>query len=207
VDYYQTKIYERIARFVPEQAVSMCYELWEEAPFRFIINNSRQTKLGDFRAKVNKELAVITVNNNLNSYSFLLTFIHEVAHHRVYDKFKNRVLPHGPEWKKEFQHLMKPFLEAGIFPEPLRGQLTKHMRNPKASSQSDIALAQALSKYDKSDQKGVPLNQLTIGARFSLEKKEFQSIESRRTRVRCKELKSGKHYLVHKLAIVQPLEY
>jgi len=206
VDYYQKKIYERIARFVPEQAVKMCYQLWEEAPFRFVISNSRQTKLGDFRAKLNDELAVITVNYNLNPYSFLLTYVHEVAHQRVYAKFKNRVLPHGLEWKQEFQQLLKPFLEAKIFPEPLKQQLNKHMRNPKASSQSDIALAQALATHDKLQQEGVPLNQLNIGARFHLEEREFESIESRRTRVRCKELKSGKHYLVHKLALVQPLK-
>ncbi len=204
MDFYQQKIYDRIARFVPENAVQMAYELWLENPFRFVISNARQTKLGDFRAKHGEALAVITVNNNLNPYAFLLTFVHEVAHHRVHQQFKGRTTPHGLAWKQAFRQLMEPFLQQTIFPPELNMLLHRHMRNPKASSQSDIKLAAALAAYDEQPKTGIPLIQLKIGATFELEKKAFQSLESRRTRVRCKELTTGKYYLVHKLALVIP---
>jgi hypothetical protein len=152
-------------------------------------------------------MAVVTVNENLNPYNFLLTFIHEMAHHWVYAKFSNRVDPHGAEWKEQFKELMIPFLTEEIFPEAILLPLKRHMRNPKASSQSDIKLAAALAAYDNTSgiEAGVALHTLAVGSEFQLEKRTFKSIESRRTRVRCKELQSGKHYLVHKLAVVKPI--
>lgn len=207
MNHYQEKIYQRIARFIPQQAVNQAYELWEANPFRFVISKARNSKLGDFRKKPNDDLAVITVNENLNAYNFLITFVHEVAHHWVYAQYKNRVDPHGAEWKLQFQELMQPFLIPSIFPETILSPLKRHMRNPKASSQSDIMLAAALTKFDDAaeEKEGVALYTLTVGSEFQLEKRVFRSIESRRTRVRCKEIQSGKHYLVHKLAIVRPI--
>ncbi|MFT6035960.1 MAG: SprT protein [Marivirga sp.] len=207
MDPYQEKIHQRIARFVPEPAVNEAYHLWEKRPFRFIISKARNSKLGDFRKRPNDALAVITVNENLNPYNFLITFVHEVAHHWVYEEFKNQVAPHGIEWKKQFASLMEPFLLATIFPQAVLGPLKRYMINPKASSQSDIRLASALALFDENrgGQEGIALHTLTVGTAFLLEDRTFQSIESRRTRVRCKELESGRHYLVHKLALVKPI--
>ncbi len=72
MDQYQEKIHQRISRFVPEEAVPQAYKLWETLPFRFVISKARNSKLGDFRKKPNDDLAVITVNENLNPYSFYL---------------------------------------------------------------------------------------------------------------------------------------
>lgn len=207
MDHYQRKIYERLARFVPEAATDRAYQLWLENPFRFVISKARNTKLGDFRKKPSEDLAVITINENLNKYSFLLTYVHEVAHHWVYEQYQNRVIPHGVEWKNQFKELMEPFLSEEIFPEQVLLKLKAHMINPKASSQSDIKLAAVLSSFDEHAdiKQGIALNNLKTGSTFVLEDKTFQSIESRRTRVRCKEITTGKHYLVHKLALVIPV--
>jgi len=205
MDFYQQKIYERLARFVPAKAVLPCYNLWLEAPFRFVVSKGRLTKLGDFSVKSSEDLAVITVNNNLNKYAFLLTYVHEVAHHRVYGQYGKTVKPHGAEWIRMFQKLMEPFLSGNIFPDPLRTILLKHMRQPKASSQSDLRLAQAIAAYDTEKPEGVALQELDLGSNFRLADKQFQSIEKRRTRIKCKEFKTGKLYLVHKLARVLPI--
>ncbi|HAD34265.1 MAG TPA: hypothetical protein DCF44_07170 [Chitinophagaceae bacterium] len=44
----------------------------------------------------------MSVNGNLNSYHFLITLLHEIAHMLVWEQFRNRVKPHGLEWKHVF---------------------------------------------------------------------------------------------------------
>lgn len=204
MDLYEQNIYKRLQRFVPEQAVDLAFSLWREHPFRFVVAKARTTKLGDFRKKPSDDLAVITVNENLNPYAFLITYVHEVAHHKVYAIHKNKVLPHGEEWKRAFQQVMLPFQNAQIFPPEVLKALNNYMRNPKAASLSDIRLAQALQKQDSSGNSlEVSLMELK-GDKFKLEDKIFQKLEYRRTRIKCVELKSGKNYLVHKMAMVIP---
>ena len=205
MNYYEQKIYDRLKRFVPEAAVMKAFLIWQEAPFRFVISKARNTKLGDFRKKPSEDLAVITVNENLNTYAFLVTYVHEVAHHRVYLQYKSKVLPHGVEWKLAFKELMLPFQSSDIFPSNVLSALTKYMRNPKASSLSDINLAAALKVHDlDTNPSEVALMQLAAGVKFSLENKVFKKLEPRRTRIKCEEVKTGKKYLVHKMAMVIP---
>lgn len=202
--HYEEQIHHRISRFVPENSVDLAYNLWKEKPFRFVIAKARNSKLGDFRKKPNEEWAVITVNENLNPYSFLITYVHEVAHHWVYEKYKGRVSPHGKEWKNAFKELMLPFQNTAIFPETILRALNLYMNNPKAASLSDIRLASALKAYDPINPNEISLLELAHGQKFKLENRLFEKQETRRTRVRCKEVKSGKYYLVHKMAMIIP---
>lgn len=201
---YEQQIHHRISRFVPENAVDLAFNLWREKPFRFIIAKARNSKLGDFRKKPNEELAIITVNENLNPYSFLITYVHEVAHHWVFEKHKGKVLPHGVEWKNAFKELMLPFQSADIFPEGILKAVNRYMINPKAASLSDLYLAKALKVYDPQNPDELSLLELEKGQKFSLENRVFEKGETRRTRVRCKEVQSGKYYLVHKMAMIIP---
>lgn len=107
----------------------------------FIVNQ-RATKHGDFRKLPNGKFQ-ITVNNNLNKYQFLLTLVHEIAHHVTHQKF-GRVQPHGIEWKTVFQHLMLPFLRADIYPKEIAPHLANYLKNPKASTDTDVHLSLAL---------------------------------------------------------------
>ncbi len=205
MDLYEQKIYERIKRYVPINSLDKAFLLWQKDPFRFVVSKARATKLGDFRKKPSEELAIITVNENLNPYAFLITFVHEVAHHRVYTRFKNKVSPHGIEWKIAFQEVMLPFQTEEIFPTNVLLALKRYMLNPKAASLSDIRLAQALRVYDEAENPlEICLTQILEGGKFSLEKKVFKKLEHRRTRIKCVEVKTGKNYLVHKLAMVIP---
>ncbi|WNB17759.1 SprT-like domain-containing protein [Marivirga arenosa] len=203
--HYEKQIYKRISRFIPESATDLAFELWQQKPFRFVISKARNTKLGDFRIKPGEE-AVITVNENLNPYSFLITYVHEVAHHWVYEQYKGRVSPHGVEWKLAFKELMLPFQNTTIFPEEVLKALNLYMRNPKAASLSDIHLAKALKNHDPINPDEVSLLDVEKGQKFKLENRVFEKLESRRTRVRCKEIKSGKYYLVHKMAMIIPVK-
>jgi len=202
--HYEKQIHDRISRFVPPNSVALAFDLWRKKPFRFVISKARNSKLGDFRKKPDEDWAIITVNENLNPYSFLITYVHEVAHHWVFDKHGGRVSPHGKEWKNAFKKLMLPFQSSSIFPEDVLRALNIYMINPKAASLSDIRLAKALNVYDPVNPNELSLMEIKKGQKFTLEDRLFEKLETRRTRVRCKEVSSGKYYLVHKMAMIIP---
>jgi Zn-dependent peptidase ImmA (M78 family) len=61
------------------------------------ITRPRKTKRGDFRQLGTKQS--ITINQDSNSFRFLFTLIHELAHLETFIQHKNQVKPHGVEWK------------------------------------------------------------------------------------------------------------
>jgi len=191
---------------VPDKAIDYCFSRWKEQPFQLKITRSRQTKIGDFTSRKNSQHPRITLNRDLNPYSFLITYIHEVAHLHVFLKHYNRVAPHGEHWKKEFQHLMKPLLTPEIFPAELLGILSNHMINPKASSFADAELTRALRNFDEGKTYSIILSDLPEGSMFNINGKYFTKGKLRRTRVLCKEVKSKRHYLVPADALVNNVQ-
>jgi SprT protein len=187
---------------VPPAAVDYCLHLWRESPFELKITRSRNTKVGDFTSKGSKSHPRITLNNDLNPYLFLQTYVHEVAHLRVYLRLGNRVDPHGEEWKSTFTDLMIPLLWEGIFPEEVLHELRRHMINPKASSFADAALMEAFRKFDKNAGSYIVLAQLPEGSIFQFHGRYFKKGKLRRTRILCQEVKSKRNYLVPADAVV-----
>lgn len=195
-------------RHLPESAIPYCLQLWEETPFLFFVKSPRNTKLGDFRYRKDRPIQTITLNVDLNPYQFLLTLIHEVAHLRAFARFGTAHLPHGQQWKALFKALLDPILHEPIFPRDLLVPLKLHMRNPAASSTRDLFLMKEMSKYDFSQEKNQLffLSDLGPGAIFELAGKKFKKGETRRTRILCDELETGKKFLVSRLAKVQRLD-
>jgi hypothetical protein len=183
---------------VPDKALPYCCSLWEEEPFHLAITRSRSSKLGDFRYRADLAVQKITIYHDLNIYQFLITYIHEVAHHRVFSKYGSAKKPHGQEWKRTFRQLMMPVLNDGVFPRDILIPLRLHMANPKASTGADYFLMKELKKYDSKEtiDGAILLGDLKIGSRFELRRRVFEKLETRRTRVLCKELSSGKRYLI-----------
>ncbi|WP_209329673.1 transcription elongation protein SprT [Lunatimonas salinarum] len=190
---------------VPEQSIAYCYELWRENPFHFVVSKSRTSKLGDFTYRRNRSVQKITVNHDLNPYQFLITYIHEVAHHRVYAKYGSTRMPHGIEWKREFQRLMEPMLVREVFPMDVLVPLRRHMSNPKASAGADLFLMKELMKYDSGErgESEMLLSDLVLGQRFLFKERLFEKLESRRTRVLCEEVGTGRHFLISGHASVE----
>lgn len=183
-------------------------DLWQKTPFSFKVQKPRSSKLGDFRYRKDRKIQTITINSDLNSFQFLLTYIHEVAHLRIFEKFGNNHAPHGWEWKKEFQLLMGPILNDSVFPKDILIPLRHHMQNPAASSSRDLFLMKEMSKYDLPNEfvpDQVFLSDLLTGKEFLLSGRIFKKGETKRTRVLCEEVSSGRKYLVSRLAKVKPV--
>nr|WP_245531159.1 SprT-like domain-containing protein [Belliella baltica] len=197
--------YEAFEKHVPKGAVNYCFDIWKEDPFNFYITKERNTKLGDFRYRRDKKVQTITINHNLNPYQFLITYVHEVAHYRAFTKFGLSIKPHGLEWKKYFQELMEPLLDVSIFPRDVLIPLKRHMMNPKASSGADFFLMVELRKFDRSEKSDELqyLQQVKKGTQFEIQGRLFEKLETRRTRVLCLEVNSGKKYLISSHAEVK----
>lgn len=168
----------------------------------FVIAKPRKTKLGDFRVSPSGKTHRISVNGNLNPYSFLITTVHEFAHLGCFLKHGNKVEPHGREWKNIYVELLEPFVERMVFPNDLTKALHKHMSKPKASSCTCPDLSPALAKYD--NHQGEPLHSLGAGSLFQFMETTYRYVELRRTRVLCERISDGKRYLISKRAMVLP---
>lgn len=189
-----------IEKYIPENSVDLVMALLKKYPHQLKIVNQRQTKHGDFRLTRDKRY-VITINNNLNKYQFLLTLVHEVAHLVTHLKYRN-VQPHGKEWKYTFQHLMLPFLHPDIYPTEILPHLANYLKNPKASTGSDVKLALALKSFDNKSDKNF-IFEIPFGTVFIFNDRVFKRGNKRRTRYECLELKSKKTYLFNQNAEVR----
>ncbi len=192
---------EILAQYIPQIVVASVLNIIHENNINLKIKKARASKLGDFRAPTGSQPARLSINANLNTYAFLITLIHEIAHWLVWENYKNSryLQPHGIEWKRTFQGLMHPYLNSDVFPEKLLAVLQHHMQNPKASSTSDIRLSQEIKEYDTGERQLI-LADLDIGKIFLLKAKQFQIIEKKRSRFLCQELNTGKRFLIHSLA-------
>ena len=194
-----------LSRYVPEASMPILKNWFTQTPFILNITKKRTTKLGDFRGEVGKQLCKISVNQNLNPYSFLITLTHEFAHLLVWNKYKNKVNPHGKEWKNTFTELLIVLLENKVFPDDLTPMVVKHAKQPKASSQADVQLTKALNNYNPTNDL-VHLMELEQGTIFSLNNnRTFKKGEKRRTRYLCEEVITKKKYLIHGVAEVNVL--
>jgi predicted SprT family Zn-dependent metalloprotease len=65
----------------------------------------------------------ISVNGNLNKFSFLITLLHELAHLLAFENYGNRIQAHGKEWKFVYSNLLKDFIDKKIFPPDVESAL------------------------------------------------------------------------------------
>lgn len=180
--------------YIPIKAIPFVDFLVEKHSFELKIVNERATKHGDFRKLPNGKFQ-ITINNNLNKYQFLLTLVHEIAHHVAHEKF-GRAQPHGKEWKTVFQHLMLPFLHPEIYPPEILRPLATYLKNPKASTDADAKLSLALRGNEAESGKIFVFN-IPNGGFFEFKNTIYKRGNQRRTRIECQNIKTHKNYLFH----------
>lgn len=200
------KNYKEILKdYLPESSVDRVMNWLETYKIQLKITKSRNTKLGDYRSPLNGGTHRISINHDLNPYAFLITFVHELAHLIVWEKYRYRAKPHGKEWKDTFRHMMQPLLSEAIFPEELVPSLKKYLANAKAASGSDEELSLALRKYDHDE--SLILEDLPAAASFRIPSgRAFVKGEKLRKRFRCMCLQTKRTYLVNPLVKVYPLK-
>ncbi len=192
-----------LAQYMPASAAPVVARWIDYFQCEFKISRSRATKLGDYRHPFNGLGHKISVNNNLNNYAFLVTTVHEFAHLLTWNDHKNKVKPHGEEWKRNFKRMMVPFLEKQIFPKDVQLAIVRYLDNPSAASCTDLNLSRALKKYDPSTYNAHKLEELPLNATFTIKDgRRFKKGERLRKRYRCTSLDNGNIYLFNPLAEV-----
>lgn len=197
---------KQLSKYIPIGAAPIISEWINDTGCQFKVAKSRATKFGDYQAPFKQNPHKISINHDLNPYAFLVTTIHEFAHLKTFQHYKNTVKPHGLEWKNNFKSLMQPFLKLNIFPNAILIAIVNYMENPAASSCTDLNLYRALRDYDKVSNM-VTVETLAEEDLFSMKNgRVFQKKEKVRKRYRCIELKTNKIYLFHPIAEVYELK-
>lgn len=191
-----------LAQYMPVGAAPIIARWIDYFQCEFKISKSRATKLGDYRHPFRGVGHKISVNNNLNMYAFLVTTVHEFAHLLTWNDHKNKVKPHGEEWKNNFKKMMIPFIEKQIFPMDIQHAIVNYLTNPSAASCTDLKLSRALKEYDQAEDVS-RLEELPINATFVIKDgRRFTKGERLRKRYRCVSLDNGNTYLFNPLAEV-----
>ncbi len=192
-----------LARYLPGDAPQIIAKWINLYKVEFKISKSRSTKLGDYRPPHGGKIHRISINHNLNPYSFLITAIHEFAHLTCWNRYQFRVKPHGEEWKNEYRNLMEPWFELDIFPEAIQRSLLDYMDNPAASSCTDLKLMRILTTYDKTREDAFLVESLPLGTHFKYKDgRIFIKGEKIRKRYKCMEVSSERIYLFNPLTTV-----
>ncbi len=192
--------------YLPENVSGWVVEYLLEHKCKLKIAKGRSTRLGDYRHPYGDEGHRISINHDLNKFSFFITLLHEFAHLETWNLSKNSVLPHGIEWKNAYSKLISKFISANVFPDDIKAALLRQLHNPKATSCSDLPLMRVLANYND-ETLGLHLETLEEGTVFKTDKNRvFTKGAKRKTRYICCEKKTGKYYLFHPLTLVNSLK-
>jgi SprT protein len=194
-----------LSRWIPGQAAASILGYLNHYQVHLTITRERKSVLGDYRHATRSANHRISVNGNLNPYSFLITLIHELAHLVTFMEFGNRVPSHGKEWKKIYRKILEEFIPLKVFPADVLSALKKNLHDLPASSCADENLMRVLRRYDD-DKEGLMLvEQIPEGGCFSLEDERiFRKGKKLRKRYQCVEVATGKLYLFSPIYEVKP---
>jgi SprT protein len=160
------------------------------------VARERKSILGDYRHSTHHANHRISVNGNLNTWSFLITLLHELAHLLTFEQYGNKVLAHGREWKAMYAKMLAQFLQHKIFPADIEAELMQSLRNPAASTCAEDGLLRVLRKYDTKESHHRLVEELALDALFrTSDGRIFKKGEKLRKRIRCVEVKTNKVYL------------
>ncbi|MBI1838471.1 MAG: sprT domain-containing protein [Flavobacteriia bacterium] len=193
-------------KFLPQGFENYVVDLFFAHSIHFKIVPPRKSKLGDFRVGEDLPKPLITVNGDLNPYSFLITTLHEFAHLHTYLEFGFKVAPHGEEWKIAYRKLLLPVINSGNLPQDVEKALVNSLISTKASSCTDINLSRVLQNYDIKKEGLETLEQIPKNTIFVLNGRKFVKGDFRRKKFLCQDLVSKKMFLVNALAQVIPIK-
>ena len=198
-----------LSHYLPDNTLEDVLGFINRYKVQLTITRARKSVLGDYRNAHGGEGHRISVNGNLNKYSFLITLLHELAHLVTYEVHRHKVAPHGREWKDNYAIILRGFLEKQIFPADIAQELHRSLHNLGASSCSEPGLMRVLRNYDR-ETATIGLNlveDLKPGQWFVTRDNKVYIMEKKiRTRYLCTAYPSGKQYLFNGLYEIKILE-
>jgi predicted SprT family Zn-dependent metalloprotease len=197
---------KNLAKYIGDSAAIFVESETRGLVFHLKVTKSRQTKYGDYMESFHGKKQRITVNGNLDKYSFLITLLHELAHLKAFDDYGRRIKPHGIEWKNTFSSYLVSAIKNELFPKDIAEvvhyyYVVKNDYSSRSRSKIVDRINFSLNILIPTRLEAFPINSclnLTIGMTVKI-------IEKRRTRYLCKDLSSNKMYLVNKEAEVESI--
>jgi SprT protein len=187
---------DHLQKFLPEGTAPVVMDYLTQYKVHLTITRERKSILGDYLHRTYAANHRISVNGNLNPYSFLVTLLHEMAHLLTFEQFGNRVLAHGREWKSVYAGLLEAFLRRHRLPADIEYELKKSLKNPAASSCAEEGLIRVLRKYDQRNSDHRLVEEIPLGRSFKTpDGRVFIRGEKLRKRFKCREAVSGREYL------------
>lgn len=195
-----------LAAFLPDASFEQVMAYLNHYKVHLTITKARSSVLGDYRNAYGDKHHRISVNGNLNQFSFLITLLHELAHLLTFERHRHNVAAHGKEWKAVYGSLLASFVEHNIFPADIRTALLQSLHNPAASSCAEEGLMRVLRNYDTPKEGVYLLEQLPENTLFSTKDgRQFVKGSRLRKRYRCKEVATGALYLFSPVYEVKPV--
>lgn len=185
-----------LEQFLPQGSWEQVAPFFRTHAIHLTLTHERKSVLGDYRNPTrDAPYHRISINANLNTYSFLITLLHELAHMFTFVHFGFKAAPHGKEWKTQFRHILIPFIGKHFFPPDVEKALLAYLHNPAASTCTDPQLYKSLYRYDEHKPGFKLVDDLAVNQFFETEDGQtYQKLEKLRTRTRCRHLGTGKVY-------------
>lgn len=203
----ENEILNILSSFVPNKAAHFFSSWIVEKKIYLKITPNRKTKAGTYQAPHPTKPSghKITINGDLGTIRFCITFVHELAHLLVWERYQNTVQPHGKEWKKYYKTLMLEFIrKANPFPDPIKELVIQHVQNAPSSTSYDTTLLSAIDQFE--GKKVLTLKDAEEGKFYLVEGKLIlRKIKLLRKYYLCEEKISQKQFRVHPNASIQEI--
>jgi SprT protein len=187
---------DHLQKFLPSGTYEAVLQYLQFYKVHLTVAAERKSILGDYRHRTHFSNHRISVNGNLNKFSFLITLLHELAHLLTFEEFGNKVLSHGREWKLIYGKLLEQFLQNKIFPVDIEKELLDSLKNPAATSCAEDGLIRVLRKYDDKRSHHRLVEEIPENGIFRCDDgRVFKRGEKMRKRFKCIEINSGRVYL------------
>jgi SprT protein len=197
---------EILLRYFPEETVDQVSALLVKHSIQLKITRDRVSKLGDYRPPIKLSKHRITINGNLEKYFVYLIFLHELAHMLVWNKYANKVQPHGKQWKEEFGSLLRQAIFLEMIPDSLKKPVHDFSLNVRATFASDQVLWKLLKSMNHNHEGETTVEDIAIDTYFVASNgRIFKKENKLRKRYRCFCVSNKRRYLFHPMAVIKPL--
>ena len=190
--------------YLPEGSFEDVASYLQEYKVHLTVSRERKGVLGDYRNTHFNKNHRISVNGNLNKYSFLITLLHELGHLLAFEKYGNGIAPHGAQWKGEFSKILARFITQKIFPADIEAELLQSLKNPSASSCAEDGLLRILKRYDAHKPGYFFVEELPSNSIFRVKGgKTYKKGNKVRKRFVCQDVATGRLFLFSPVAEVE----